>query len=218
MLKTLETRKLSLLLPGIGVVVSLLWLAAPCALADTVSIDLYAYQGNQRGAYLGDVTLTLNQSGGIDVSVNLSPGYGLWGHDAFGFNVVGSTTGLNVTNLTNGFTWNASNTNTQVGGYGVFQYMIQGPNGAAHALSGLHFTVTRTGGFTSVSQLISLSSGGGAGQTYLYFIAHGANVPGVGAVYLGGTTPDLRVPEPGTIVLLGLGLAAVGVLKWRFSQ
>src|SRR5437899_9704134 len=79
-----------------GVCLALFSFAAPSALADTATFSLFACNGgNCTGGAYGTLTLTLNQSGGIGVSISLNPGYGVFGANAaLGFNVVGSTSGL----------------------------------------------------------------------------------------------------------------------------
>lgn len=219
MLAIPSTAKLRLWLLGIaGVALVLLSSAAPAALADTATIGLSFCTGAclpQSGGSWGTVALNLNSSGGIDVSINLNPGYGLFG-SGFGFNVVGSTTGLQVSNLTSGFSFNSSG--GQMGTFGQFQYIIQGPSLAANAVSSLHFTVTRTGGFTSVTQLMALSIPGQSG-TPMVFALHSAGGGSLNGLpytqYLGTNDPPGAVPEPSTMALLGIGLLAVGGLKWR---
>ena len=158
------------------------------------------------------VTYVLNGSN-IDVSVVMNAGFQAFGTgDAnsgiFGFNVVGSTAGLNITNLVGVNAFNASG--GQMDGFGNFDVTLSCCNPAS-AINSFSFTVSRTGGFSAASQLFE------ANATGAHFAVHIAPTNGnpTGFAADGGTP---QVPEPTTMVLLGTGLVSLGAGLRRRRQ
>jgi len=192
--------------------------SATFARADTVTFDL------NRGSTLpnqnyGTITLTLNGSGGIDVSVSLLPGNRIvnTGFDAsVAFN---STLGgqIGVTGLPGTYTLVNSGNPSSVGmdGFGTFEYgvLFNAQGGGAGTDSSLTFTVTRVGGFSSVFQLVELSTNppGSIQSPFAVDIICDSCGPATGVV---GTA----VPEPTSMLLLGTGLATLAAgLRKRFK-
>lgn len=85
-------------------------------------------------------------------------------------------------------------------------------NGGGCGVNTLSLTVTRTGGFTDVNQLVALSTGNG---TAAYFAADIANAAGSTGV-VGATGPGTSVtPEPVSSALVGMGLVSLSLFVRR---
>ena len=158
------------------------------------------------------VTYVLNGSN-IDVTVQMFPGFTAFGsgngnNGIFGFNIVGSTAGLAVTNLSPGFL-SPNLGGGQMDGFGNFDVTLDCCN-PANSITTFSFTVSRTGGFSSASDLFEANANGA------HFAIHVAPTNGnpTGFAADSGT----EVPEPTSMLLLGSGLITLAAgLRRRFK-
>lgn len=186
--------------------------------ADTVTFDL------NRGSTLpnqnyGTITLTLNGSGGIDVSISLLSGNRIvnTGFDAsVAFNsTLGGQIGVAGLPGTYSLVNSGNPSSIKMDGFGTFEYgvLFNAAGGGAGTDSSLTFTVTRVGGFSSVFQLVELSTNppGSLQSPFAVDIICDSCGPATGVV---GTS----VPEPTSMLLLGTGLATLAAgLRKRFK-
>lgn len=204
--------------PRMAACALLLVIVSAAARADSVTYYLTTSNGSisPPASSYGSITLSLNNTGGIDVVVQMAPGYTIaGGGTAFAFNLgTGfALSNISVSNLTPGFSLSSSGGN--VSGFGVFGVLINGPP-ASSGVSTLTFTVNTNGGFTSVGQLVALStSNGGTPQDgYMDFAAHVVPTNGTSTGYAGANST--QVPEGSSIsILLGTCLSVLGAIYVR---
>lgn len=160
------------------------------------------------------VTYVLNGSN-IDVTVQMFPGFTAFGegngnNGIFGFNIVGSTAGLAITNLSPALL-SANLGGGQMDGFGNFEVTLSCCN-PSNAITSFSFTVSRTGGFSSASQLFEANSSGA------HFAIHIAPSNGNPTGFAADTGVPNEVPEPTSMLLLGSGLVTLAAgLRKRFK-
>ena len=157
-----------------------------------------------------DVVYMLSGSS-INVTVTMRPGFEAFGQGnsnsgIFGFNIVGSTVGLSVTNLSPALL-TANLGGGQMDGFGDFDVTLSCCN-PANAISSFSFTVSRDIGFSSASQLFEANSTGA------HFAVHIAPTNGNPTGFAGDADPS-QVPEPASMLLLGSGLVGVAAVFRR---
>lgn len=141
---------------------ALLLINAGSSLAESIVASFNIDVNGAQTTSIGSTTLTLNANGTITANVSAGTG-GVW---FFAFNVVGGSVGVVVTGLPPGYAAAVQQTpnvlefgsdfgifNAAVFNFGVFPL----PNPLQPNLT---FTLNKPGGFTSISQVISLSSVG----------------------------------------------------------
>jgi hypothetical protein len=133
---------------------------------------------------------------------------------AFGFNVVDPDLGVVISNLTAGFSYAGATVHNMGGGWGDFEFVINGPHTGSAAFLPMHFNVSRTGGFLSDLGLFEANDLGYA------FAAHVRNNENGVSGFVSALPPVIAeeqdvdpgptaVPEPATLMLFGLGLTAL---------
>jgi hypothetical protein len=152
--------------------------------------------------------LNLNLNGTISGNLQLSPGFAM---HVLCFNVVGSEQGFGISGIPPGWLTNVGDGACSAVDFGNFNAGFSRMIGDFNSdLPSVAFTVSRTGGFSSVFNVVQLSSGG-----FLIPVDFlvGLSSSGVFAG-LAGSRVAVTVPEPATVALLCCGLFALGTRRF----
>lgn len=198
-------------------------MTSPPVFADVFQIDRDNLGGILCSGASSCGTITVTGTSTLHVAISLnSPNLIFGNNDAFGFNVVGSTSGVSISNISNGlFTCCSSSGNED--GWGTFNFRIDGPP-ASSGVSSLNFDVTRTGtAFTAPSD-IEAGATGGNGFTVFALHVKNPNLTGTNTGYAGVTLDNGgggggggngSVPEPSSVILLS---SLVGIIAISFRK
>jgi hypothetical protein len=181
------------------------------ASADVFSID----KDNSSGAFCSVAspcgTVTVTGTSTLLVVISMDSPFGVFSNnDTFGFNVVGPTTGVTLSNFSNS-NFDGSGGSGNEDGWGNFEFRVSGPGGSG-AVSTLSFDVSRPSDpFTGPSDIELGATNGGNGPTV--FGLHVRN-DATGATGFAGVDDPAPVPEPGSVILL-LSVIAFVTVRWK---
>jgi hypothetical protein len=190
--------------------------------ATIFTLDQDACTGTCGGPVFGTVQLDQTTATLVTITVTLAANElfaGTGTGAALAFNVNPSIAGLVISNISPGASF-ALGGAIKSSAYGNFLESIacatcQGGN-ATNPSGPLSFTVTAPGGVT-IADFTSSTAPNGSATPYYFasdIVGANGNTGNVGALI--GLAPGPDVPEPLPVLLIGMGLAALGVLRTRF--
>jgi hypothetical protein len=188
----------------------LLLLSPPVAAANSISIDLLngSLTGISQGTVVGTVKFNQTGANAVQVTISMNSGYGIFVGGNGGniaFNSSKALTGADISGLTFG--------SFRTSGFGNFAHLgpftddIKGPSlgKSINGVSTLTFTVTANN--LKISNL--------AGAFAIHACVFSGGSCGKNTGFVGNQVTSSVVPEPGTITLLGTGLAGLAGLVRR---
>ena len=150
------------------------------------------------------LNLTLNPDQSITADFTMTPGFG-FSSSFLTFNVVGSTDGLTAKGLPDDWALTLNGGGGCSGSsFGCFDAWVKGHSD----VTSLDFTLSRTGGFSSVYDLMKPSVDGSPDADWAAVVFQG---DGYG---FAAAEPNQPTPEPSTFLMLGSGILGVfGMLR-----
>ena len=182
--------------------------------ATNCTYDLHTVNTSTLGSLstYGTVQLTLNGSNNIDFLINIVSGYRIFGGFGFNSSISPDPGSLTVSASSDSTNWPTGTLSlnpaaNNFDGFGNFEYVLNGPNSQTNGTQTLSFTVQRSGGFTSIQQLVEGSTGGGSLVPAL-FSSHLAQISTGNTGFVGAK--GTAVPEPSSYLwLMGAGFGLI---------
>lgn len=184
---------------------------APLASADTFNITTDNLAGTLCSVASPCGTVTVTGTSTLHVVIALNSPFGIFGNnDAFGFNVVGPTAGVTMSNFSNA-NFNGGGGSGNEDGWGNFNFRVDGPGGSG-AIPLLSFDVTRSSVLFTAPSDIEAGATGGNGFTVFGMHIRNNNT---GLTGFAGVTTAAAVPEPTSVILLGTMVAGAFFMRRR---
>jgi len=187
---------------------------ASLASADTFNITTDNLAGDLCTAASPCGTVTVTGTSTLHVVISLNSPFGVFGNnDAFGFNVVGPTAGVSMSNFSDA-NFDGSGGSGNEDGWGNFNFRVDGPGGSG-AIPLLSFDVTRSAVLFKAPSDIEAGATGGNGFTTFGLHVRNNNT---GLTGFAGVTPAAAaVPEPTSVILLGTMVAGALFMRKRHA-